>query len=106
MLKEKFYRPPTHENVKEEEAMKDLANIVFVYLEAVLNVKRMVLKDLFDEYNKSGSGFLSHDEFTSFMRSLPLDLTGAKIRDIIHKVDSDGKACFLSYMHTFNDSVM
>jgi hypothetical protein len=51
-----------------------------------LNAQGVELENMFRQFNESGSGFLSHDEFTAFMQSLPVKLRNEQIRDIIRKV--------------------
>lgn len=62
----------------------------------MLNANNVDLEDLFYQYNTSGSGFMSHDEFREFMRSLPgVPIRNDQIREIIHKVWYE-KATFTS----------
>jgi hypothetical protein len=73
-LKEAFYRPPRVGEEKLESAMSDLANIVFVYIEVLLRQQALELRTLFDQYDADGSGAMDHEEFTTFMHTLPLNL--------------------------------
>lgn len=56
------------------------------YIDVMLNHNNLDLEDLFSQYNTSGSGYMSHDEFREFMRSLPVSIRNDQIREIIYKV--------------------
>jgi len=90
VLRERFYAPPRVGEEEGEFAIKDLANIVFVIIEAMLQRTGVDLRSVFDKFDQDGSGTMSHDEFYTFMESLEMSwLTRQKIRDIIRKVDRD-----------------
>ena len=73
-LKKAFYRPPRAGEEKHESAMRDLANIIFVIIEALLHQQGITLRTLFDRFDTDGSGTMNRTEFTEFMKSLPVDL--------------------------------
>jgi Ca2+-binding EF-hand superfamily protein len=45
-----------------------------VYIEVMLNEQGITLQELFNRYDTDGSGYMSHEEFTDFMKALPLDI--------------------------------
>jgi hypothetical protein len=51
----------------------DLACGLFA-VQVTLNQRELTLRELFEEFDTDGSGFMSHDEFTEFMKSLPVRL--------------------------------
>lgn len=43
-------------------------------VQVTLNQRELTLRELFEEFDTDGSGFMSHEEFTEFMKSLPVRL--------------------------------
>jgi DUF438 domain-containing protein len=52
-----------------------VANIIFVYIEVQMNQSGLNFRDLVELYDQQGNGYLTHEEFTNFMSTLPIELT-------------------------------
>jgi|TARA_Y100001954_G_scaffold210575_1_gene236647 hypothetical protein len=58
-------------------------------MESVLFQKGIVMGHLIQQYAESSCGFLSHDEFRSLVRDLPIDLSPEQIRVVVGTLDAD-----------------
>ena len=88
-IKREFYQPPTPRSINREAQLKSLTSIVLIRMESVLFQKGIVMGHLIQQYAESSCGFLSHDEFKSLVRDLPIDLSPEQIRVVIGTLDAD-----------------
>lgn len=88
-IKREFYRPPTPMSMDREDKLRSLSSIVLIKMEAVLFQKGIVMEHFIRQYDEDSSGFLSHDEFRSLIRDLPIDLSPEQIRLVVRTLDSD-----------------
>ena len=88
-IKREFYRPPTPRSMGREANLKSLSSIVLIKMEAVLFQKGIVMEHFVRQYDEDCSGFLSHNEFRSLVKDLPLDLSAEQIRLVISTLDGD-----------------
>tara|TARA_B100000482_G_C12607869_1_gene297814 strand:- start:400 stop:2334 length:1935 start_codon:yes stop_codon:yes gene_type:complete len=88
-IKREFYRPPTPRSMERERNLKALSSIVLIKMEAILFQKGIVMEHFIRQYDEDSSGFLSHNEFRSLVKDLPIDLSAEQIRLVIHTLDSD-----------------
>ena len=89
-LKREFYMPPCPENEKREVILTNPANIVFLYLDAKLDMEGISLLEAFAKFDTDGSGALSYDEFRVMIKALKVKLTPQQIESVINGVDQDG----------------
>ena len=89
-LKREFYMPPCPENEKREAILTNPANIVFLYLDAKLDMEGISLLEAFAKFDTDGSGALSYDEFRVMIKALKVKLTPQQIEQVITGVDQDG----------------
>ena len=87
-IKREFYRPPTPRSLEREAKLKSLSSIVLIKMEAILFQKGIVMDHFIRQYDEDSSGFLSHDEFRSLVRDLPIDLSPEQVRLVICTLDS------------------
>lgn len=74
--------------------------------DVVLNSQNCSLGELFLAYDQSGSGYMSHDDFITFMKSLPIRLQSEQIKGIIQKVSHEhGQSHMIAtpYLLTMHD---
>ena len=88
-IKREFYRPPTPRSMDREAKLKSLSSIVLIKMEAILFQKGIVMENFIKQYDEDSSGFLSHNEFRSLVRDLPIDLSPEQIRLVICTLDGD-----------------
>lgn len=88
-IKREFYQPPTPRSINREAQLKSLTSIVLIKMESVLFQKGIVMGHLIQQYAESSCGFLSHDEFRSLVRDLPIDLSPEQIRVVVGTLDAD-----------------
>eukprot|EP00622_Pseudochattonella_farcimen_P004828 FR740324.1.p1 GENE.FR740324.1~~FR740324.1.p1 ORF type:complete len:273 (+),score=51.08 FR740324.1:74-820(+) len=89
-LQRRILQPPTLEEVEREREIDSLANIVLIYIEAMLFKDGKVLKEVVKTFDDDGNGFLSHEEFKEVVSSLEgISLSAEQFRDVLRTVDAD-----------------
>lgn len=88
-IKREFFHPPTPRSMDREAKLKSLTSIVLIKMEAVLFQQGIVMEHFVRQYDGDSSGFLSHNEFKSLLRDLPISLSPEQVRVVIKSLDVD-----------------
>ncbi|CAM9553623.1 unnamed protein product, partial [Phaeothamnion confervicola] len=87
----RFFAPPRPETADLEKSLQDPANVIFAHVTHRLFQRDQTLRALFGQFDSSGDGYLSYNEFRRLVESLGLAaLSGEQVHAVLRAVDSDG----------------
>ncbi|CAM9944551.1 unnamed protein product, partial [Ectocarpus sp. 6 AP-2014] len=90
ILKRKFYAAPLPETAELERALRDPANYIFAHMANLIYKENKTLQMFFNQFDKEGDGYLTHEEFKGMVSSLNVKLSREQIRSVIRTIDLDG----------------